>query len=95
MTEEKKKPIPRFASEDEEREFWANHDTTEYEWGEPRRARFPNLEPTFKEVSFSLHEKLLKEIELMAEKQGIPVETLIEKYLSERILEEREVEEAG
>ena len=24
------KPIPKFKSEDEEREFWATHDTTEY-----------------------------------------------------------------
>lgn len=85
-----KKPIPRFASEDEEREFWANHDTTEYEWGKPHRAHFPNLEPTFKKVSVSLSKALLEEIELLAEKQGIPVETLIEKYLSKKILEERE-----
>jgi len=26
----KPKPIPNFASEDEERDFWATHDTTEY-----------------------------------------------------------------
>jgi hypothetical protein len=24
------KPIPKFESEDQEREFWANHDSTEY-----------------------------------------------------------------
>lgn len=24
------KPIPQFSSEDEEREFWATHDSTEY-----------------------------------------------------------------
>lgn len=87
---QKKKRIPKFASEDEEREFWAHEDTTDYEWGEPHRVHFPNLKPTFKKVSFSLHEKLLEEIELLAEKQRVPVETLIEKYLSEKILEERE-----
>ena len=25
-----KKPIPKFDSEDEEREFWATHDSTDY-----------------------------------------------------------------
>lgn len=88
-----KKPIPKFASEDEEREFWSREDTTDsLDWSKARRVHFPNLEPTFKKVSVSLSKALSEEIELLAEKQGIPVETLIEKYLSEKILEEREVE---
>ena len=37
------KPIPRFASEAEEREFWETHDTTEYlDWSKARRVKFPN-----------------------------------------------------
>jgi hypothetical protein len=28
--QKKLKPIPKFESEDQEREFWANHDSTEY-----------------------------------------------------------------
>ena len=31
MSEQKNlKPIPKFSSEDEEREFWANHDSTDH-----------------------------------------------------------------
>lgn len=31
MTEKKQlKPIPKFKNEDQEREFWATHDTTDY-----------------------------------------------------------------
>ena len=34
----KRKPIPQFSSEDEEREFWAAHDSTEYiDWSKAER----------------------------------------------------------
>jgi hypothetical protein len=40
----KLKPIPRFHSEAEEREFWESHDSTEYlDWRKAQRARLPNL----------------------------------------------------
>ena len=38
------KPIPTFESEDEEREFWATHDSTEYvDWDKASPANMPNL----------------------------------------------------
>ena len=41
---DKPKRIPSFASEDEEREFWATHNSTEYiNWDEASSAVFPNL----------------------------------------------------
>ena len=44
MSRPKLKPIPKFKSEDEEREFWATHDTTEYfDRSKAVKARFPNL----------------------------------------------------
>jgi hypothetical protein len=44
--------IPRFSSEDEEREFWATHDSTDYiDWGEASAAVFPQLKPTMKSIS--------------------------------------------
>lgn len=43
----KKKPIPEFHSEDEERNFWANHDSSEFiDWRTVGRRRFPDLKPT-------------------------------------------------
>ncbi|MBI3322517.1 MAG: hypothetical protein HYZ94_02435 [Candidatus Omnitrophica bacterium] len=43
------KPIPKFKNEDEERKFWATHDTTKYvDWKSARRVRFPNLKPASK-----------------------------------------------
>lgn len=41
------KKIPTFKTEDEEREFWAKADSTEYvDWSKVRAVRFPGLQPT-------------------------------------------------
>ena len=38
------KKIPKFTSEDEEREFWATADSTKYiDWSKSKRAIFSNL----------------------------------------------------
>jgi hypothetical protein len=43
-------PIPAFTSEDEEREFWATHDSVDHvDWG---RARFA-LKPSTRTISLS------------------------------------------
>ena len=47
MSVEMIKPIPNFASEDEERDFWANHDSTEFvDWSNARRLTLSNLKPS-------------------------------------------------
>lgn len=55
------KPLPAFASEEEERAFWEGQDSSEYvDWGHAERARFPNLKPTSRSKSLpptaALHE---------------------------------------
>lgn len=40
-------PIPKLESEDEEREFWATHDSADYvEWSRAQRVSFPRLKPS-------------------------------------------------
>ena len=40
----KLKPIPAFATEEEERLFWETHDSFDYvDWDNAVRVRFPNL----------------------------------------------------
>ncbi len=47
--------IPHFANEDEERDFWATHDSTNYvDWDEASGAVFPQLKPTTKSISLRL-----------------------------------------
>ena len=41
------KAIPRFESEEEEREFWASHDSTEYvDWSHANPTIFSRLNPS-------------------------------------------------
>jgi len=43
----KLKKIPNFKDEDEERDFWATHDSTDYfDWSKARHVTFPNLQLT-------------------------------------------------
>jgi mycofactocin precursor len=43
----KRKPIPQFSSEDEEWQFWATHDSSEYiDWSKAEKIpTFPRLKP--------------------------------------------------
>ena len=46
------KKTPVFRTEDEEREFWETHDSTEYvDWSKARIVRFPNLRPSSTAIS--------------------------------------------
>jgi len=48
----KLKKVPRFKNEDEERKFWAEHDSTEYiDWEKAQEAVFPDLKPATKTIS--------------------------------------------
>lgn len=80
------KPIPKFESKDEEREFWAMHDSTEYlDWGQAERATFPKLKPATKTISLRMSETMLNELKLLANKMDVPYQSLIKVYLRERI----------
>lgn len=58
----KKKRVPRFQSEEEEQEFWDEHDSTEYvEWSEARPVVLANLQPSTETVSLRLPEHMLQE----------------------------------
>ena len=86
----KLKPIPKFASEATEREFWATADTTEYfDWSKARRAVFPNLKPTTTPISVRLPETLLLELKRLANERDVPYQSLLKVYLAERVAVER------
>ena len=81
-----RKPIPEFQNEDEEREFWAQHDSTEYlEWDQAERIVLPKLKPATKTISLRLSESMLNELKLLANKMDVPYQSLIKIYLRERI----------
>jgi predicted DNA binding CopG/RHH family protein len=86
----KKSPIPEFRSEDEEREFWAEHDSTEFvDWqGAPRR-KFPNLKPTLRTISLRLPVSMIEDLKIMANKRDVPYQSLLKLFLAERLEKER------
>ena len=82
----KKKSIPKFKNEDQEREFWSSHDSTEYiDWHDAERVILPNLKPSLKTISLRLPESLLNELKLLANKKDVPYQSLLKMFLAERI----------
>jgi predicted DNA binding CopG/RHH family protein len=80
------KPIPDFQNEDDEREFWSVHDSTEYvDWGSARPVIYPNLKPTTRTISLRLPESMLNELKLLANKRDVPYQSLIKMFLRDRI----------
>ena len=89
MKKSKKIRIPKFRNEDEEREFWASHDSTDYiDWSEAREVIMPNLKPTLKTISIRLPEIMLEELKLIANKKDVPYQSLMKIFLAERVKQE-------
>ncbi len=85
-----KRKTPHFKTEDEERKFWATHDSTEFvDWSKASRVVLSNLKPSVKTISLRLPESLLDAIKLMANKRDIPYQSLIKILLAERVEQER------
>ena len=83
------KEIPKFESEDKEREFWAKADSSEYiDWKKAKKVIFPDLKPSVKTISLRLPESMLEEIKLLANKRDVPYQSLMKIFLSERIKKE-------
>lgn len=84
-----KKRIPKFASEDKEREYWAKQDSTEVlDWKKARKVVLPNLKPSIKTISLRLPQSMLEELKLLANKRDVPYQSLLKIFLSEKIEEE-------
>ena len=82
----KRKPIPVFESEAEERVFWESHDSTDHvDWSKAQRVRFPNLNPSTKPISLRLPVGLLEKIKTEANKRDVPYQSLIKVWLSEKV----------
>lgn len=83
------KRIPKFKNEEEEREFWAKHDSSEYiDWNQVKPVSLPKLKPSTKTISLRLPESVLNDLKLIANKRDIPYQSLIKIFLKERIDEE-------
>ena len=87
-TQLKTKPV--FRTEDEEREFWANHSPLDYfDASAFKRASFPNLRPTLKSISIRLPADMLDDLKVLANKRDVPYQSLAKLYLAWGIKAER------
>ena len=85
----KLKEIPNFKNETEEREFWAENDSTDFvDWEQAETVVLPNLKPTTKTISLRISASMLEKIRLVANKRDVPYQSLIKSFLQERIDEE-------
>jgi predicted DNA binding CopG/RHH family protein len=83
------KKIPQFKTEAEERDFWANADSSDYiDWSKARRVLLPNIKPSLRTISLRLPELMLAELKLIANKRDVPYQSLIKIFLSERLSKE-------
>ncbi len=83
------KPIPRFESEAEEREFWSTHDSVDYiDWSRAKQVSFPNLKPSTKTISLRVPQSLLESLKMLANKRDVPYQSLLKIFLAERVEQE-------
>lgn len=89
MSKRKKiKPIPKFKSEDEEREFWATHDLTDYlDQFRPVKLDLSELKPSTKPITIRLPESLLVSLKTLANKRDVPYQSLMKILLAEKLRE--------
>ncbi|MDP2999932.1 MAG: CopG family antitoxin [Bryobacterales bacterium] len=72
------KKVPRLAGEDAEREFPARHDRSEY----------VNLKSSLKAISLRMPVSMIEELKLLANRRGVPYQSLLKIFLAERIRKE-------
>jgi predicted DNA binding CopG/RHH family protein len=82
------KSIPQFKNEDEEAEFWATHDFTEYHDVSKRVfADFTHLKHSTQSITVRLPKPMLRLLKMLANEQDIPYQSLLKTFLDEKLKE--------
>lgn len=85
------RPLPHFASEQEESAFWERADSADYvDWGRAARVRLPELKPSTATISLRLPGPLLDELKALANERDVPYQSLLKIFLAERLQAERQ-----
>ena len=83
------KPIPKFKNEDEERDFWATHDATDYfDFSDEVKLDLSQLKPSTRPITIRLPESLLAALKIMANKRDVPYQSLMKMMLAEKVKQE-------
>jgi len=88
----KLKKTPKFRTEDEEREFWSTHDSTEYvDYSKAKKVLLPGLKPSTRSISIRLPESLIEKLKVLANERDVPYQSLLKILLAEKVKEELSV----
>lgn len=91
-----KKALPKFKTEDAEREFWARHDSTDFiDRRKGKRVTLPNLRPSSQTISLRLPRPMLDRLKVLANKRDVPYQSLLKMFVAERLIAEFEKLEPG
>ena len=86
----KSKPLPKFQSEAEEREFWEDKHNDATQYFDPAKmvvAKFKHLKPSTTSISLRLTDSLLEGIRQQANKLDVPYQSLMKVWLTEKLRE--------
>src|ERR1035441_3077706 len=96
MRNTKRKALPEFKSEDDERKFWATADSTEYlDWSSGKRRKLVHLKPSLKTISLRLPVSMIEDLKLLANQRDVPYQSLLKVFLAERLMRERQGRAGG
>jgi predicted DNA binding CopG/RHH family protein len=85
----KKQTKMHFIHEDQERKFWAKHDSTDIiDWSKAKKVILSNLKPSVRTISIRLPQILIEELKMLANKRDVPYQSLLKIFLVEKIEEE-------
>jgi predicted DNA binding CopG/RHH family protein len=86
-----KKKRPEFRNEDEERNFWATADATEYlDWQAGKHKKLVCLKPSLKTISLRLPVSMIEDLKVLANRRDVPYQSLLKVFLAERLERERQ-----
>ena len=89
MKSKELKKIPDFQTEEQEQEFWANNDSSDFiDWENADRLTLPKLKPSLRTISIRLPEMMIEELKLLANKRDIPYQSLMKMFIAERVAQE-------
>ena len=83
------KVVPRFKSEEKEREFWSSQSSDYIDWSKAKSVTLPRLKPSTVTISLRLPESLLDAWKVLANQRDVPYQSLLKIFLAERIEYER------
>lgn len=78
----KKLVIPKFKSEDEERNYWSKISLADYfDADDFQKVSFPELKPTSESISIRIPKFMLARLKEKANEMNVPYQSLIKSYI--------------